>query len=60
MYNIVKHMAMGRLSIELPKVMPDNRTVYITSDGTNKPLIMFKAKTPGDLSKGDLYAARFT
>eukprot|EP01025_Chloroclados_australasicus_P058721 TRINITY_DN73_c0_g1_i1.p1 TRINITY_DN73_c0_g1~~TRINITY_DN73_c0_g1_i1.p1 ORF type:complete len:802 (-),score=115.58 TRINITY_DN73_c0_g1_i1:597-2969(-) len=59
-YDIVKHMAMGRLSIELVKVMPDNKTVYITSDGSNKPFLMFKATTPGDLSRGELFAAHFT
>lgn len=36
-----KHMAMGRLAIELPYVMPDSRTVYITDDGSNVMLAMF-------------------
>lgn len=42
-YTIVKHMAMGRTSIELPYVMPDNKTVYITDDGQNRVFTMFIA-----------------
>ena len=32
-YQVTKHLAMGRQSFELPYVMPDNRTVYMTDDG---------------------------
>eukprot|EP01025_Chloroclados_australasicus_P034245 TRINITY_DN35056_c0_g1_i1.p1 TRINITY_DN35056_c0_g1~~TRINITY_DN35056_c0_g1_i1.p1 ORF type:complete len:678 (+),score=86.99 TRINITY_DN35056_c0_g1_i1:29-2062(+) len=57
---VVKHLAMGRTSIELPLIMPNNKTVYITSDGVNKAFLRFVADTPGDLSAGTLYAGKFT
>jgi secreted PhoX family phosphatase len=53
-----KHYAMGRHSMELPYVMPDNKTVLLTDDGTNVNLYMFVADTAGDLSAGTLYAMR--
>lgn len=56
---VKKHYAMGRHAVELAYVMPDRKTVYITDDGTNDSLQMFIAKTPGDLSEGRLYAARW-
>eukprot|EP01023_Acetabularia_acetabulum_P065554 TRINITY_DN869_c1_g1_i5.p1 TRINITY_DN869_c1_g1~~TRINITY_DN869_c1_g1_i5.p1 ORF type:complete len:693 (-),score=160.75 TRINITY_DN869_c1_g1_i5:162-2240(-) len=56
---VVKHFSMGRTSIELPRVMPDNKTVYITSDGVNKAFLRFVADVPGDLSAGTLYASKF-
>ncbi|ANB33304.1 secreted PhoX family phosphatase [Rhodovulum sulfidophilum] len=55
-----KHYAMGRLSIELPYVMPDSRTTYITDDGTNVGLYMFVADEAGNLDAGTLYAAKLT
>lgn len=54
----VKHMAAGRLAIELPYVMPDQRTVYITDDGTNVLLGVYKLSTPGDLTCGAVWAAK--
>lgn len=33
-------------------VMPDNRTIYSTDDGTNGVLTMFKADKPADLTSG--------
>ena len=54
----VKHMAAGRLAIELPYVMPDQQTVYITDDGTNVILGIYKLTTPGDLTCGTLWAAK--
>jgi hypothetical protein len=53
-----KHYAMGRHSMELPYVLPDNKTVLITDDGTNVTLSMFVADTAGDLSAGTLYVMR--
>ncbi|MDY7225399.1 alkaline phosphatase PhoX [Hyalangium rubrum] len=53
-----KHYAMGRHSMELPLVMPDNKTVLLTDDGTNVTLSMFVADTAGDLSAGTLYVMR--
>eukprot|EP01024_Parvocaulis_polyphysoides_P040029 TRINITY_DN3634_c0_g3_i5.p1 TRINITY_DN3634_c0_g3~~TRINITY_DN3634_c0_g3_i5.p1 ORF type:complete len:676 (-),score=103.96 TRINITY_DN3634_c0_g3_i5:355-2382(-) len=57
---VKKHFSMGRSSIELPLVMPNNRTVYITGDGVNKAFLRFEADVFGDLSAGTLYAAKFT
>lgn len=58
--NYTKHYAMGRMSHELAYVMPDNKTVYMSDDGTNVGLFMFKADTAKDLSAGTLYAAKWT
>lgn len=57
-YNITKHFAMGRVSFELSFVMPDNHTVYMTEDGDNRVMTVYKTETPGDLSSGTLYAAK--
>ena len=54
-----KHYAMGRLSHELAYVMPDQKTVYMSDDGTNGTLFMFVADTAADLSAGQLYAAKW-
>jgi hypothetical protein len=56
---VQKHYAMGRHAVELAYVMPDQKTAYITDDGTNDSLQMFIAKTAGDLSEGRLFAARW-
>jgi secreted PhoX family phosphatase len=57
--SVKKHYSMGRHAVELAYVMPDQRTVYITDDGTNDSIQMFLAKTPGDLSEGRLFAMRW-
>lgn len=57
--SVEKHYAMGRLSIELAYVMPDEKTVYITDDGTNVGLYAFIADQAGDLSAGTLYAMKW-
>jgi secreted PhoX family phosphatase len=54
-----KHYAMGRLAFELSYVMPDEKTTYMTDDGTNVGLYMFVADTAGDLSAGTAYAAKW-
>ena len=56
---VTKHYAMGRVSVEMAKVMPDQRTVYISDDGTNVGLYLFHADKRGDLSAGDLYALQW-
>lgn len=56
----VKHYSMGRLAHELAYVMPDEKTVYLTDDGTNGALFMFIADEKRDLSSGTLYAAKLT
>lgn len=55
----VRHHAMGRVAVELAKMMPDQKTAYISDDGTNVGLFMFVADTAGDLSAGTLYAAKW-
>eukprot|EP00803_Ostreobium_quekettii_P005282 evm.model.scf_37.8 EVM.evm.TU.scf_37.8 scf_37:59297-67524(+) len=57
-YTVVKHFSMGKTSIELPFVMPDNKTVYIMNDGTNHVLTVYVADEPNDLTSGTLYAAK--
>lgn len=56
--NVTKHYAMGRIALELAYVMPDQRTAYMTDDGTNVGLFMFVADRKGDLSSGRLYGAK--
>lgn len=56
--NLVKHYAMGRMSYEMSKVMPDNRTVYSGDDGTNVVLFKFVADKAQKLGAGTLYAAK--
>ncbi|AKV01061.1 Alkaline phosphatase [Labilithrix luteola] len=57
---VTKHYAAGRRALELAYVMPDNKTVYMSDDGSNDAFYMFIAKTAGDLSEGQLYAAKWT
>lgn len=57
--SIVKHFAMGRISMELAKVMPDQKTAYLSNDGTNTDLYRFVADKEGDLSAGSLYALKW-
>lgn len=56
---IAKHYAMGRVAVELPWVMPDRKTVYITDDGSNTGLFRFVADHEADLTAGTLYAAKW-
>lgn len=54
-----KHYSMGRFAHELSYVMPDEKTVYLSDDGTNVALFMFIADKKRDLSSGTLYAAKW-
>lgn len=56
----VKHYALGRMSHENGVVMPDRRTVYLTSDGAGQGFFKFVADSAGELSSGTLYAAKLT
>lgn len=56
---VAKHYGMGRVSMELSNVMPDNKTAYITNDGTNVDLYRFVADKEGDLSSGQLFALKW-
>lgn len=58
-HTVVKHYSMGRVAIELAYVMPDQKTVYISDDGTNVGFFMFVADKAGDLSSGRLYALKW-
>lgn len=58
-YTVEKQYAMGRLGYELAYVMPDQRTVYLSDDGTNVGLYVFIADQPGDLTAGTLYAMKW-
>jgi secreted PhoX family phosphatase len=57
---VVKHFSMGRLSTEIAYVLPDERSVFLSEDNTNSPLVMFVADKARDLSAGTLYAAKWT
>lgn len=58
-YTVSKHYSMGRFAHELSYVMPDQKTVYQSDDGTNVGLFMYVADTATDLSAGTLYAAKW-
>ena len=51
---------MGRFSHENPVVMPDQRTVFLSDDGTGVVFFKFVADVAGDMSAGKLYAAKIT
>jgi len=53
-----KRSALGRFSHENSVVMPDQRTVYMSDDGTGTVFFKFVADEPRDLSAGTLYAAK--
>jgi len=57
--NVQKHYTMGRFAHELAYVMPDEKTVFLSDDGTNVALFMFVADEKADLSSGVLYAAKW-
>lgn len=54
-----KHYAMGRFAHELAYAMPDQKTVYMSDDGTNGIFGKFVADYAGDLSSGELFAAKW-
>jgi secreted PhoX family phosphatase len=56
----VKHFTMGRYSHENSVVMPDNKTAYLSDDGTGVVFFKFVADEAGDLSAGTLYGAKVT
>ena len=57
--SVEKHYSMGRFAHELAYVMPDEKTVFLSDDGTNVALYMFIADEKRDLSAGTLYAAKW-
>ncbi|WP_428353414.1 alkaline phosphatase PhoX [Methyloprofundus sp.] len=58
--SVVKHYSMGRIAIELSYVMPNEKTVYTSDDGSYVGLFRFEADNKQDLSSGELFAAKFT
>ncbi|MGD8190617.1 PhoX family protein [Brevibacillus ginsengisoli] len=56
---VAKHYSMGRISRELVKVMPDERTTYMGDDGSSTMMFMYIADKAKDLSAGTLYAAKW-
>ncbi|PRY21743.1 hypothetical protein CLV78_10812 [Aliiruegeria haliotis] len=56
----VKHFTLGRFSHENAVVMPDNKTVYLSDDGTGVVFFKFVADVANDLSAGTLFAAKIT
>jgi uncharacterized protein len=58
-YNYTKHFSMGRGAWELAYVMPDEKTAYLSDDGTNVGFYMYVADKTKDLSAGTLYAAKW-
>lgn len=51
---------LGRFSHENSVVMPDQKTVFLSDDGTDVVFFKFVADSAGDLSVGTLYAAKIT
>ncbi len=58
-YSYTKHFSMGRAAWELAYIMPDEKTAYLSDDGTNVGFYMYVADTAQDLSAGTLYAAKW-
>ncbi|MDM5271686.1 DUF839 domain-containing protein [Sulfurovum sp. zt1-1] len=58
-YTYTKHFSMGRAAWEMGYVMPDEKTVYLSDDGTNVGFYMYIADKAQDLSAGTLYAAKW-
>ncbi len=56
---VFKRYAMGRISLELGIVMPDERTVYLSDDAVDGIRLMFIADRKKDLTSGTLYAAKW-
>lgn len=57
--SVVKHYCLGRISHEVVRVMPDERTVLMGDDWENGGLFLFVADAPRDLSRGTLYVAQW-
>jgi hypothetical protein len=55
-----KLYAHGRQSLEMSLVMPDEKTVYGSDDGTNCIFTMFVATTPRNLKEGKNFCMKMT
>lgn len=58
-FNYTKHFSMGRAAWEMAYVMPDEKTAYLSDDGTNVGFYMYVADEAKNLSAGTLYAAKW-
>ena len=56
----VKHFTTGRMAHENAIIMPDEKTVYLTSDGSFQGFFKLVTDNAADLSSGTLYAAKLT
>lgn len=54
-----KHYSMGRAAWEMAYVMPDEKTAYLSDDGSNVGFYMYVADKAQDLSAGTLYTAKW-
>lgn len=59
-YDANKWYSTGRRSNELAYILPDEKTMYLSDDGTNVVFQMFVADQPRNFSSGTLFAAKFT
>ncbi|WIA41199.1 hypothetical protein OEZ86_004814 [Tetradesmus obliquus] len=57
--NVIKWRTLGRISHETAVVMPDNRTIYSSDDGSSGVLLKFVADRPAELSSGSLFGGMF-
>ncbi len=55
-----KQEAMGRFSHENAVVMPDNKTVFLSDDGTDVVFFKFVADIANNMTAGTLYGAKVT
>lgn len=54
----LKWYTSGRSSQELSYIMPNNKTMYVTDDGTNVGFYRVEMDKPNDLSSTTIYAAK--
>ena len=55
-----RHYSMGKFTPELAVVMPDEKTAYMSDDGSFSGLYMYVADKAKDLSAGTMYMAKWT
>ncbi len=58
--SVTRHYSMGKFTPELAVMMPDNRTAYMSDDGSFSGFYMYVADVAGNLSSGTLYIAKWT
>jgi len=56
---ITKHYSMGRIAFELSYMMPDQKTAYLSDDGSYVGFFMYIADVAGKLDAGTLYAMKW-